>query len=395
MKSENEKGSDAGGPDAGTGAHTTGALERLRKLDWSLVGTILAIKGLILLFGAQSYQLTTNRRIGSWYGWLEIWNRWDAPHYLEVAQYGYRMTGDSKYRLVLFPLYPWLTRLFALFTGDYLLGAFVVSTVAAVAAGLLLKRLVMLDYSETAARRAVLFLFIFPTSYFLHIGYTEILFLSLALGCFLAARTDRWMLAGVLGALASLSRINGLILIPALAVEAFLQYRATRRWRWSWLWATFAALGFGCYLLINYHVGGNPMLFMKLAREHWGKSLAWPWHGIEGILNTALGPTPVADALMVGAYEFLFVVFGLACTVWCWLRLRPSYGVWMAFNWLLFTSVGFVLCVPRFTLVMFPIYILLARATESRPALRAAATVWSLLFLALFATRFVQGMWAF
>jgi len=299
------------------------------------------------------------------------------------------------YRLVLFPLYPWLTRLFAFFTGDYLLGALVVSTVAAIASGLLLKRLVMLDHSEATARRAVLFLFIFPTSYFLHIGYTESLFLALTLGCFVAARTNRWMLAGVIGALAGLSRINGLILIPALAVEACLQYSRTRRWQRGWLWIAFVALGFGGYLLLNYNVGGNPLLFMTLAQEHWAKSLAWPWTGIEGTLNTAWGGGPVADGLMIGAYEFLFIVFGFACTIWCWLRLRASYSVWMTFNWLLFTSVGFVLCVPRFTLVMFPIYILLARATEARPVWRVAVPIGSLMLLALFVTRFVQGFWAF
>ena len=42
-----------------------------------------------------------------------------------------------------------------------------------------------------------MFLLIFPTAYFLHIGYTESLFLALVLGSFLAARTDRWWLAGL------------------------------------------------------------------------------------------------------------------------------------------------------------------------------------------------------
>ena len=72
--------------------------------------------------------------------------------------------------------------------------------------------------------RAAWFLLIFPTAYFLHIGYTESLFLALVLGSFLAARTDRWWLAGILGGLAALTRINGLVLIPALAAEAWLAW---------------------------------------------------------------------------------------------------------------------------------------------------------------------------
>ena len=98
---------------------------------------------------------------------------------------------------------------------------------------------------------------------------------------------------------------------------------------------------------------------------------------------------------MVGFQEFFFVALGLALTIWTWLRLRTSYAVWMTLNWLLWTSTKFVLSVPRYTLVMFPAYILFARATASRPMLRTAVTAWSLLFLALFVTRFVQGFWAF
>ena len=88
-------------------------------------------------------------------------------------------------------------------------------------------------------------------------------------------------------------------------------------------------------------------------------------------------------------------MLGLALTLWAWLRLRASYAVWMTLNWLLWTSTKFVLSVPRYTLVMFPAYILFARAANSRPVWSAVLTVWSLLFLALFAARFVQGYWAF
>jgi hypothetical protein len=67
----------------------------------------------------------------------------------------------------------------------------------------------------------------------------------------------------------------------------------------------------------------------------------------------------------------------------------------MTCNWLLWTSTKFVLSVPRYTLVMFPAYFLFARSADSRPVLKAIITIWSLLFLALFAARFVQGFWAF
>ncbi len=99
----------------------------------------------------------------------------------------------------------------------------------------MLYRLVAVDLGERVGRWSAILLLVFPTAYFLHIGYTESLFLALAFGSLWMGRSGRWWDAGVLGALAALTRINGLVLIPALAVEAWLQWRRDRRVRTSWL----------------------------------------------------------------------------------------------------------------------------------------------------------------
>lgn len=98
---------------------------------------------------------------------------------------------------------------------------------------------------------------------------------------------------------------------------------------------------------------------------------------------------------MVGFNELFFVLLGFGLTVWGWFRLRTSYAVWMSCNWLLWTSTKFLLSVPRYTLVLFPAYFLLARVSVSRQVWGAVITIWSLLMLALFAARFAQGYWAF
>jgi hypothetical protein len=192
-----------------------------------------------------------------------------------------------------------------------------------------------------------------------------------------------------------MARVNGLLLLPALAFEVWDEYRgAGRRARAGWLWLLLVGLGFGVYLLINWWVLGDPRAFLKVQGEHWYKSLTWPWVGISETWNAVWGRAP-SDAQMVGWQEFFFVLLGLGLTAWAWLRLRASYAVWMTCNWLLWTSTKFVLSVPRYTLVLFPAYILLARLRVSRPAWGAAVAVWSLLMLALFAARFSQGYWAF
>ena len=124
--------------------------------------------------------------------WLEIWDRWDASHYLKLAERGYTGIGPDRVSLVFYPLYPWLVQAVMFVTSNVSLAAFIVSGVAAIAAALLLKRLARFDHGEEIARASVWFLLVFPTSYFLHIAYTESLFLALTLGCFVAARSNRW-----------------------------------------------------------------------------------------------------------------------------------------------------------------------------------------------------------
>ncbi|HVF41505.1 MAG TPA: glycosyltransferase family 39 protein [Pyrinomonadaceae bacterium] len=363
--------------------------------DGRTAALVLGVKALVFLFAAQAFAIAKNERPGSLYGWLSLWNRWDAPHYLDIARMGYVSEGVESRWIVFYPLYPWLVRAATLFVRDGLAAAFLVSTLASLAAALLLYRLARLDEEQTVARAAVFFMFVFPTSYFLHIGYTESLFLALALGTFLAARARRWALAGVLGALACMTRANGLALLPALAFEAWDEYRVSdRRVSARWLWALAPLSGFAVYLAINYAVKGHPFAFLKAQDEYWYRTFAWPWDALAASWRYWQGSAP-SDALMVGWQEFFFVLLGLGLTVWAWVKMRASYAAWMTFNWLLWSCTKFVLSVPRYTLVLFPAYLIFARASARRPEAGALIAVWSLLFLALFLARFSQGYWAF
>src|SRR5439155_1595341 len=156
----------------------------------------------------------------------------------------------------------------------------------------------------------VWFLFIFPGSGALHMPFTESVFLALAIGSFLTARKDRWALAGLLGALACLTRINGLVLMPALAVEAGYQYWKTRRWLWQWLWIGFIGFGILGYLLLNYHVFSNPFMFMTFRREHFFQVMSWPWVGTKDLV-LAMRQSGEAGVIR-GAQDLVVVALGLA-----------------------------------------------------------------------------------
>ena len=373
----------------------------LRTTDAQLVGLTLGSKVALFAWGAlMNLAVHGAFDIGQLFA---IWNRWDAPHYLDVALFGYTAydpgnlpmyskLGDLDLFIVFYPLFPWATAVGHLFLPD-LVAPIAVSAVASVAAVLLLYRLVSRELGERLGRRAAIFMLIFPTAYFLHIGYTEALFLALVFGSFLAARTDRWWLAGLLGGLAALTRVNGLILVPALAAEAWLQWHEDRRWRLQWAGIGLVLAGFAVYLAVNYAVYGNAFEFLRIQQEHWYKSLAWPWDGISGVLGW-FGDPNSENVVMYGVTELAAIVLGLAGTVIAAFRFRPGWFAWMTGNWLLFVSTAFVLSVPRYTLTMFPLFAWFAQLAERRWLGMAIGAV-SVALLLWFSARFATGAWAF
>ena len=354
-----------------------------------MVGWVMAIKMLLFSFGAKSYAMLWDKYITSPHQWFEIWDQWDFGYYQKIAELGYSGTDGS---IAFYPLFPWLVGLVAYVSKSYLAAGLIVSGIASVIAAILLRRLVQLDYPASVAMRSVWFFLIFPTAYFLHVGYSEGLFIALALACILAARAERWWLAGVLGAFCWMTRAAGAVLVPALAVEATQQYWLQRRWKWRWLWIAIVPTGFAVYLLINWSVSGDPFAFLQTRKASFEQSFALPLAGIRQAI-WAHYPTP-SEAEMVGAQELVFVALGFVCMIISWIKLRPVYAMWMTGSWILSASVNFFRSVPRYTLTMFPIFILFALL--GRNCFWAGVlTVWSLLLFALFAVLFSRGEWAF
>jgi mannosyltransferase PIG-V len=363
-----------------------GFVRRLPTDDWLVLGWVLAINLLLHFFAATSVRVFDNHPVQGLSGWLELFNHWDAPHYLRVAQLGYTAKD-----VLVFPLFPWCVRMLAYICGNYLISAFIVSTVASAVAAVLLRRLVERE-SPADARRTVWFFVIFPTAYFLFAPYTESLFLALAFGCLLAARRERWDVAGPLGAVCAMTRANGLALLLTLAVEAVSQFLEQKRWRWQWLWICVVPIGFVVYLGVNASATGNAFAFGHAKKEMFYTTLSWPWVGINHVIgDTHRAPS---QAEIVGVQELIFIALGFVCTILSWLKLRPMYSVWMTVNWLGITSLTFVQSAPRYSLPMFPIMMLFALAARNR-FWNGVITIWSLLFLALFSILFVRGWWAF
>ena len=216
---------------------------------------------------------------------MNMFNHWDAPHYVAIAKNGYVNTGDAANFIVFFPLYPILIRLFTVDFNYINLSALIVSNVCSLIAFFYLYKIAKLEFNDSVAVKAVLFLSVFPTAYFLSAPYTEGLFFALVIASIYYARLGKWQFAGLISLLAALTRIAGLLLLPVLLVEYFHQKGwKPRKTDLSILWIFLALAGFLIYLGINYQVTGSPFTFLTVEATHWYNRLD-PWSGFNCCLQ--------------------------------------------------------------------------------------------------------------
>ena len=329
---------------------------------------------------------------------VTAWERFDGLWFLGIATQGYDIGGQSA---VFFPAYPLAIRALSPVLGGHpLAAALVISHLAALGSFVLLYLLTATEYDEAVARRAVVYLAVFPTSFFLIAPYSESLFLLLVLATMLAARRGRWAIAGAAALLAATTRNLGVLLAAPLVVEAVQQ--ASERGRRSLLrslpWAIGPVLGLGAYLLF-WHLSAGEWLAPVLEQQGvWQRRPTFPlvtlWRG-------------TAEAFrFVGAYpggyhllDWLVVVPALAGAVWVALRARPLYGVYTWLSLLAPLSVPFIprplMSVPRFLVVVFPILWAPAAWSARRPGVGAGIVAVSAALLGLMTVLFVNWYYVF
>jgi Gpi18-like mannosyltransferase len=326
----------------------------------------------------------------------DVFNRWDAPHYIDIAKNWYESdpTLDAYNFIVFFPLYPILIRIFTI-SIDYINhSALIVSNICSMIVFLYLYKLAKHDFNSNVAVKAVLFLSIFPTAYFFSAPYTESLFFALTIASFYYARRGKWSFAGTLSLLASLTRLAGLLLLPVLLIEYYHQ----KGWRpkktdFKILWIFPALAGFLIYLALNNQITGNPFTFMDIEATHWFNRLD-PIAGLTSAYGYITESYP--NNLAIGLAPIAFAVFGLKMVlVSIWKQLRPSYIAYTFLAWALAVSTSWWISVPRYIMAMFPMFILLGVLTSNRKAATVHIIILSGALLCYFTAIFAMGWWAF
>jgi hypothetical protein len=330
-------------------------------------------------------------------GWHNLWDatvRQDALWYLRIASDGYVAHDGSA---AFFPLYPFAIHVVAWLPGITPVGAaLLIANASFLGALIVLHGLTRLEFSGEGsaemARRTVLFIAIFPTAFFFLAPYSEAPFLLLSVSAFWCARRDRWGWAAAFGAAAALTRSIGVLVAVALVVEAVLQWREGKP-PLPRLAASVAA-GLAPLLYLAWWEAAHGDAWAPLrAQGTWGRELTSPLTTLRHAIQYAntLGTYWMIDVLVVGVV-LVAVVAGVR-----WLRL--SYLVYAVTSLLLPLANPFpdrpLISMPRFVIVLFPVFWVFARAVARRRIPEPLVTAGFAAGYALLAVLFINWRYIF
>lgn len=347
------------------------------------------------IFGA--YELAGTGSPGSLLG---RWDRWDADLYIKLARWGYNgypRHYPDRGMAAFFPGEPLVLRAVHALTGNWVGAGLLISLVCGAVAVIALARIGELDSGGAVGDRAVRYFVLSPFAVFLAAGYSEALFLAFALPAWVALSRNRLAAAGILATLAAGVRITGVFLGVAMLVhyatlrrergERLLEARA------AWLAGPFlATAAFFAYL---HAVTGDWLAWLHAETgTTWGRSFTAPWTSFTttwGAVTNAAQPTAYRLAFAV---EIVVVLAATALTAALLAARRWGEGVYVGLQLAALATSAYYLSVGRATLMWFPLWLLLARATTTRRWVDTAYLCVAPALMAVYVVGFTSGQWA-
>lgn len=368
------------------------------------VNRSLAVSIVIIFFATRlfvyllAYFLNiANGMEGTFFSTMErIWAKSDAPHYIGIAKYWYRTVGDPRFHIVFFPLFPILMAAFAPMFGYFASGMFT-SNVCLLAACYFLCKLALLEgMGEKEARRTVVFLLVFPATFFCSAPFSESLFLLLSVLVLYCARRGKFIYAGIFGMLAAFTRSLGVLLAVPIFIEAVCLGLpgGVRDLTWKTFWkrvwpVILVPIGTFAYLLINKLVTGDWFRFLYYQKTHWYQEFGSFFNTVRYLTENSLN-WDAATAWTLGVPQLISIFAALLLMIAGARRIRPTYSAYSLVYFFAAIAPTWLLSGPRYIMAMLPIYFVMAKLTKKK-WVYALAVVASLSALAYFCGAFILG----
>lgn len=287
----------------------------------------------------------------------------DGVYYLLIAAKGYTVNAGF------FPLFPLSIHIATLpfnvlpfDLAQYSIATFLVN-IYFFTGLIVFYKLLRLDYKKNIAILSIVFLLIFPTSFFFASIYSESLFLLLSLASFYFVRKKKWFWAGIVGAFLSATRLVGITILPAMLYEYF-KYEKNKSVT-KLLSIFLAPLGLIAYAFYNLQKWGNAFYFIQaqgnLQNNRSVESVILPIQTVIRYFKILISVNPYLYEWWVAFFELSFFIFSLILFYIGWKKkIRFSYLLFGLFALLIPSLTGTLSGIPRYVLIIFPIFITLA-----------------------------------
>lgn len=355
----------------------------------------------ICMLFSENYSQLSKFSLGDF---LNSWNLWDSQHYIDLAKFGYQdcIENGEHLFLVFFPLYPWLLRGIHIIIRNWEASCLILSTLSFCIGSVFFYGLVKEEYGGRIAKRSFWLLSLFPFAFFFGGMMTESLFFCLLSAGFFYIKRHNWIVAGVIGLLCSLCRVQGILLLGVGLVEFFVDYQPgfmlrkkegkqfIKAFFTKGIWLFLMPIGNLIYFGINYAVEGDFFRFQVYQKEHWYHTTTWVFNCLKEIFDYGFRENTTNNIkICIWIPEIALFVVAFILIIYALRRHPLKYSAFLIAYTTVNYSVTFLISGGRYMACALPMFIFLAEWTQNKPK---AYYIILLLSTLLFGVYFVGYM---
>jgi len=396
------------------------------KIWWQIVILLSLWKGLVfvgmllsqrLLPIKQSFCVSLDIRTYALPHFWEAMSNFDGEHYLTIARRGYENLTQA-----FFPFYPVIIGIISrTFYLPVIISGLIVSHFSLLLGLYFAWRLFKLDCEESHQKIFfaggfffLLLILLWPTAQFYGAIYNDGMFFCLATLTLWWGRTRHWLLAGLAGGLATLTRLNGLALWPFIVIEylniesfptqlIFLQLKngiakkqvinfshqlVKKLTTPALLSSLLIPVAFISYLLYQQlRFGSWEVVFSNMSI--WNQNrITFPPQVIWRYLKIFIFTSPFTYQYWVAFLELGSVFIYVLALIYAWKKIRLSYFLFFFVSILIPSLTGTFQGMPRYALHLYPFFLSLAIFLRTKSALVKVFYLLISILLFLFYTAF-------
>ena len=324
---------------------------------------------------------------------LDIWARWDTGWYYTIVTEGYSPNLDiqnNMSNIAFFPLYPLLIKVSSLFAIDFstyrtlfvIFGLFVSNISFIIALFFSYKIMEFFKFSNTTKETVIWLVVLYPYSFFFSSVYSESVFLLFLVLTFYFCLKSNWLFASIAGALLTLTRPLGILVILPIGIRYFYvnNYKIKLM---DLLYFSLIPVALGLFFLHSYFVTGD--FFGSINNQlAWGKVIQMPWKTIF---------SPNYRRPIINDFDLAFTIIALILLIYNYFLRLPN-PEWTFYSLALIISplfYGVLQSNGRYSSVAISIYFSLGMLIEKNQTLRLPIYIGFAMIQAVLFAGWVRG----